>query len=455
MMVRADSEHVSAWLEQVQRALRPIDRAALYSNDTIEVLLPEVTTAQVTEIANRIVAQAPAALSCGVASFPESATQSDGLLEACRRALSRGTGAVGAAEATTVVLSDRVTARQEDLVAESPSMKQLLTMARRVARGVIPVLLHGETGSGKEVASRFIHEQGPRKDHPLVAVNCAAIPPQLVESTLFGHEKGAFTGATQAHKGVFEAAHGGTVLLDEIGELPAAAQAALLRVLELKKVMRVGSTKEIEVDVRIMAATHRNLEEMCKEGTFREDLLYRLNALSLDIPPLRERREDIVALAQRFLEQAAKANGREPLRFEPSALEALTRYGWPGNVRELRNAIERAVVIAEHDVVTLPDMPRGVRDARNPSIEDAAEAPVGEEEASAAPAEPRTAPLWQRGESFRACIERLEAEVLVLALKSAGGSQTDAARVLDLPRRTLVHKMKVLGIKRLGYGVDE
>jgi DNA-binding NtrC family response regulator len=223
-------------------------------------------------------------------------------------------------------------------------------------------------------------------------------------------------------------------------------------VLESKKVMRVGSTKEIDVDVRIMAATHRDLEDMCRAGLFREDLLYRLNALSLDIPPLRQRREDIAALAQRFLEQSNRSNGRNISGFAPAAQTALALYDWPGNVRELRNSIERAVVIAEHDTVTLSDLPRGVRDAcgedlavESPNIE-----PAGPDEAPAT-----GAPVWQQGESFRACMERIEAEVLVEALRAAGGSQTEAARLLEMPRRTLVHKIKVLGIKRRGYGVDD
>jgi DNA-binding NtrC family response regulator len=372
--------------------------------------------------------------------------------------LQRGRGSVRIAETTGVVLADPAAEEEGGLVAESPAMKQLLVLARRVANGVIPLLLHGETGSGKEVLCRYIHEQGPRKHKPLVAVNCAAIPPQLVESTLFGHEKGAFTGANQAQKGVFEAAQEGTVLLDEIGELPAAAQAALLRVLESKKVMRVGSTKEIDVDVRIMAATHRDLEEMCKTGQFREDLLYRLNALALDIPPLRQRGEDVAPLAQRFLEQSSRSNGRELSGFAPAALHALACYDWPGNVRELRNAIERAVVIAEHGTVTLSDLPRGVREAASASLGedptvDAAQ-PDDAEGSDAAPV--RSGPtMWRQGESFRACMERIESEVIVDALQVAGGSQTEAARLLEMPRRTLVHKIKVLGIKRRGYGVDD
>ena len=333
-----------------------------------------------------------------------------------------------------------------DVVAVSDAFKATVKMARRIARGVIPVLLHGETGSGKEVVARFIHDAGPRKDEPMVAVNCAAIPSQLVESTLFGHERGAFTGATNARPGVFEAAHGGTVLLDEIGELPAAAQAALLRVLETKRVTRVGATNEIAVDVRILAASHRDLAALSERGEFREDLFYRLNAVTLDVPPLRERRDDILPLAEHFLADAIDVNKSTVRGMAPEARRALEAYDWPGNIRELRNAIHRAVVIAEHDVIGPGDLPRTLRPPTSDAGVAAAEtAPEDEREPDEAAPRRR---LRREGESYRACVERLEKRILTNALTDAGGNQSEAARRLDLPRRTLVHKLKALGVKR-------
>jgi two-component system response regulator AtoC len=450
MMVRSRERavHVSCWLENVRELLRPVDRVALYSSDTLDVLLHEADVEPARALAAKL-SVGDDDLAIAICSFPIAATTADRLVERCLRELRQSvtTGDVRVAAASAAML---VGQPSSDMVAESKAMKDTLTMAKRLARGSIPVLLYGETGTGKEVLSRFIHGHGPRKDKPMVAVNCAAIPPQLVEATLFGHEKGAFTGATAAKKGVFEAAHEGTVLLDEIGELPPEAQAAMLRVLETKKITRVGSTKEIEVDVRIMAATHRDLEEMSRRGTFREDLLYRLNALTLQIPPLRDRRDAIAALANRFLLQANESNGRAITGFEQDALDALRRYAWPGNVRELRNTIDRAVVIAEHDVISLVDLPRRIEEGVPQSV--LPSAPSESLTELAAPTD-KSALHRQTAESFRECMERLEAEVIVEALREADGNQTEAARMLSMPRRTLVHKIKVLGIKKLGYGV--
>ncbi|MFS8069322.1 MAG: sigma 54-interacting transcriptional regulator [Byssovorax sp.] len=303
----------------------------------------------------------------------------------------------------------------------------------RIARSPIPVLLLGETGTGKEVVARAIHERSPRRARSMVCVNCGAIPAQLVESTLFGHERGAFTGASQQQRGIFEAADGGTVLLDEVGELPPAAQAALLRVLETRRVVRVGSSREIEVDVRVVAATHRDLEAMCASGGFRLDLLYRLNAMTLTIPPLRARPEEIVPLTLRFLHQANEANGLALRGVEPAALTLLQRYPWPGNVRELRNAIERAVILAEGE------RGRGARVAepamdRDPKSE-------GEE----------PAPASAEAADLRARLLRYEAKLIVEALRDTQWNQTEAAHALGMPLRTLVHKIKTLGIRKLGY----
>jgi DNA-binding NtrC family response regulator len=262
-----------------------------------------------------------------------------------------------------------------------------------------------------------------------------------VESTLFGHEKGAFTGALQQQKGVFEAADGGTVLLDEIGELPAPAQAALLRVLETKRLTRVGSVREIEVDVRVIAATHRDLEAMSAAGGFRVDLYYRLSAMVIPIPPLRKRREDIAHLAARFLAHATEAAGRGPMSIDPEALALLERYAWPGNARELRNALERAVVIAEGDVVTPLDLPERVR--------------AGGAAPAAAPKAESPADLGSLGVgSLKEQMDRFERSAIIAVLRETDGHQTKAARLLDVPLRTLQHKIKSYGLKK-HYGTND
>ncbi|MFT3775444.1 MAG: sigma-54 dependent transcriptional regulator [Minicystis sp.] len=306
-------------------------------------------------------------------------------------------------------------------VAASPAMRALLETAARVAASSVPVVLHGETGTGKEVVARFLHERSPRAAKPLVSVNCGAIPAQLVESTLFGHERGAFTGAAQRQKGVFEEADGGTVFLDEIGELPLPAQAALLRVLETGRFARVGSPREVAVDVRVVAATHRDLEALSTSGAFRADLYYRLSVMVLSIPALRDRPEDIEPLARRFAAQA----GGHIRDIDPAALARMRAYAFPGNVRELRNTIERAAVLAASDVIREEDLPPRLREP------------------------PRAAPAsTDGGNELRARVQDYEAKVIADALAAAGWNQSEAARRLGMPIRTLSHKAKVLGLKK-------
>jgi DNA-binding NtrC family response regulator len=322
-------------------------------------------------------------------------------------------------------------------IAVAESIRALLAMAERVAPSSVPVILHGETGSGKEVIARYLHERSPRRERPLVCVNCAAIPAQLVESTLFGYEKGAFTGAGQRKKGVFEEADGGTVLLDEIGELPAAAQAALLRVLETRRFARVGAVQEIAVDVRVIAATHRDLEAMCEQGSFRLDLYYRLNAVVLSIPPLRERTEDIEPLARRFLKDMAVG---QPLHLSPEALARLVAHTWPGNVRELRNTMERAVVIALGDTITAADLPANLGGAPRASVAPPPPSyrpPESTEDASP----PSEGDLKTRLMAY-------ESNIIAEMLRETGGNQSEAARRLGVPIRTLANKVKALGLKK-------
>jgi len=452
--------YVGRWIGRVRAQIRPVDQVGLYGPEVAAVLLPEADAEVALEIARAIggggssVLEGEPPLCVGVAPFPGAATTAEALLEEGFRALqqasaeepvqaaptgarTRNASASAGPSAADTETSPSSSWQASAPVAVSVAMRGVLAAVDRLARSTIPVLLHGETGTGKEVVARALHEQSPRKGRPMVCVNCGAIPESLVESTLFGHERGAFTGATQLQKGVFEAADGGTVFLDEIGELPAGAQAALLRVLETRRVTRVGGSCEFEVDVRLVAASHRDLEAMCASGGFRADLLYRLNAMTLEIPPLRERPEDVAPLALRFLELAAAASGRAIEGIRPGALELLGRHPWPGNARELRNAIERAVVIAEGGWVEEEDLPERVR----------AGAPAA---AGAGPTEPPREPVVApaTAEDLKARVKRYEAELLEAALREAGWNQTEAARRLGMPLRTLVHKLKALGIAR-------
>jgi len=240
---------------------------------------------------------------------------------------------------------------REELVTASPAMSAVLAQAQLVAQSDASVLIHGASGTGKELLARAIHRASRRADHPFVAVNCAAIPETLLESELFGHRKGSFTGATYDHKGLFQAAEGGTLFLDEIGDMPAPLQAKLLRALQEKQVRPVGSAAPVAVDVRILSATHRNLEERVKSGEFREDLYYRLNVVSLTLPPLADRREDVVPLAQHFLKATAARYGKEVRAFAPEALEMLVAAPWPGNVRQLANVVEQAVALSTVSII--------------------------------------------------------------------------------------------------------
>ncbi|MFW5824574.1 MAG: sigma-54-dependent transcriptional regulator [Marinobacter sp.] len=232
------------------------------------------------------------------------------------------------------------------------AMQQVFTLIRKVAPTETTVLIQGESGTGKELAARALHLLSPRATQPLISVNCAAIPESLIESELFGHEKGAFTGAVSGRTGLIEAADGGSLFLDEIGELPPEAQARLLRVLQEGEIRKVGSTQSRQVDVRMIAATHRNLKAMTRTGEFREDLYYRLNVMQIRIPPLRERKGDVLGLASRFLARQAARMGKPALSLSPEAMKALERHRWPGNVRELENAIERASILADGDIIT-------------------------------------------------------------------------------------------------------
>jgi DNA-binding NtrC family response regulator len=298
------------------------------------------------------------------------------------------------------------------MIGQSEAMGRVYRLIERAAGARVPVLITGESGTGKELVARAIHEGGPRRDGPFVPVNAAAIPEALFESELFGHAKGAFTGAGSARKGAFVAADGGTLLLDEVGELPALAQAKLLRVLQDQRIRPVGEDRERAVDVRIIAATNRDLEAMARAGEFRQDLFFRLHVLPIELPPLRERGGDIDVLLTAFLEDAA-GEGPAP-RPSPEALDVLRRYAWPGNVRELRNVAERLVVLADGGTIELDDLPDAIRTAPARASETTDNRPLRDVEL----------------EHIRAVLER------------AGGNKTRAAEILGIDRKSLREKLK-------------
>jgi DNA-binding NtrC family response regulator len=425
---RAPGHPLRIWAPALLEKLRPVDRAAVYAADAVLVALPEASRAEADAVGAALTAGDPS-LRAGAATFPENGTSVDELLDAARLAMVRG-----------AVQPPPVSSSEPLIVGER--MRAVWEMVDRVAASNLPVLVTGETGTGKEVVAHALHARSQRREGPLKSVNCAAIPQTLLESVLFGHEKGAFTGADRQTKGLFEQAHGGTLLLDEIGELPAGAQAALLRALETKRLVRVGGDREIAIDVRVVAATHRDLEKMTEDGSFRQDLFYRLHGVTIGLPPLRERADEIRPLAERFLRAACRDNGRQVRAIDDAATSALLAWRWPGNVRELRNVVERAVVIARTDIVTLVDLPERLRET--PEVEPAP-AVVS---APPVPSDPSLDASIDYKQRLRREMQRYETQLIVDALTRAGGNVTAAAQALKIPVRTLTHKMQSLGIKK-------
>jgi Nif-specific regulatory protein len=327
------------------------------------------------------------------------------------------------------------------VASKSETMRQVLRTIRTAARSAATVLLLGESGTGKEILARTLHRQSPRRERPFVAVNCTALTPTLLESELFGHEKGAFTGATASKKGKFELADGGTLFLDEIGDMAPEQQTKLLRVLQEREVERVGGSETLRVDVRVVAATNRDLAAAMRDGSFREDLYYRLAVVTVAIPPLRARREDVPDLCTHFLMRACRAIKRPSMRLSADAEGVLRAYRWPGNVRELANVIERAVVLSESRMVTLSDLPADI--ARAAPMMDS---PNAGDALSSSPASDGADDRVGR-KPLTDLVRDFKRDVIQEALRLADGNQTRAADLLDVHQSNLSRMMRVLGLR--------
>jgi len=316
-----------------------------------------------------------------------------------------------------------------NIIGNSPAMRLVFERMSRIVKTDSTVLITGDSGTGKELVARALHFNGNRKERPFVAVNCSAIPEALLESELFGHVRGAFTGAIKDKAGKFEAANHGTIFLDEIGTMPLHLQTKLLRVLQEQEVERVGSNKTVKLHVRVISATNLDLEKKVKQGEFREDLFYRLNIIPLHLPPLRERRQDIIHLVQHFLEKQGRLMGRPNMTVNKQALEALEQYSWPGNVRELENLIERMIALTDASVITIGDVPAAITDDK------AAAGFAGFE-------------LSDEGIDMVAIINELERTLIAQAMERGGGVKARAASLLGINRTTLVEKIKRLKIEQ-------
>ncbi len=308
-----------------------------------------------------------------------------------------------------------------EIIGASPEMKKIYAVVDAVSRNKSNVLLSGENGTGKELVARTIHKRGPLRERPFLAINCGALSESLLDSQLFGHLKGAFTGAISNHEGLFQAAEGGTLFLDEVAEVPPALQVKFLRAIQEKEVTPLGSTRPVPVDVRIIAATNRDLEEAVASGAFRADLFYRLNVVPIHLPPLRERRGDLVPLIEHFVQEFSKSYGVEPKRLAPEALAVMQRYEWPGNIRELQNAIERAFALSSSPVIGLDDLPTAIVKGRS----------------IAAIAESSVWPLP---------LEEAERCNIEAALRLSNGNKNEAARILGIERQRLYRKIDKYGL---------
>lgn len=321
------------------------------------------------------------------------------------------------------------------VIGNSQPMKELMTMVERVAATPATILIQGESGTGKEIIAHLVHHNSPRRDKPFIKVNCGAIPETLIESELFGHEKGAFTGAVSRKVGKFERARGGTILLDEIGELSLSMQVKLLRVVQDKEIERVGGSETVSVDARVIAATNRQLKKMTEEGTFREDLYYRLNVIPLHIPPLRDRKEDIPGFVHHFMKVFCSEMGRKLMTLSPKAMAQLVNHPWKGNVRELENYIERLVILSPTDDVQEVDLPiSGTTDAS------------GTPDTSGISDTPKDSGIQLPEEGIS--LDELEKDLILQALEKTGNNQTKSAQLLGISRHTLMYRMDKHGISK-------
>jgi len=409
-MIRTASDAI---LDQIERAIRPMDLIAEDAGDDYLVILPELGRDDGAAAVQRLLDFARAAnvqATAVTALCPDDGTTVESLIGVLRAGLRTGrVPRAPVAKGTPIVLD--------------PAMQRVYSLVQRIADTSMTVLILGETGVGKELVCEAIHQQSSRRERPLIKLNCAALPETLLESELFGYERGAFTGADKRKVGFFEAADGGTLFLDEIGDMPLALQAKLLRVLERKVITRVGGTTEVATDARLIAATHRNLDTDVRSGRFRQDLLFRIGGFTIAVPPLRDRPAEILPLAEHFARAAAAEQARVAPALSDDAREALAGYAWPGNVRELRNALERALVLAT-DTITAADLPERIHDASH-----------------------RIRPPAPSGADVRGQLAEVERAAIVAALEADSGNQTRAARRLGLSRRALIYKMEKYGLK--------
>jgi len=409
-MVRIASDAV---IDSIASTLRPMDLIAEDAGDDYLVILPELGRVDGAAAIQRALDFARATntpATAATAVCPDDGTTVDTLISLLRSGLRTG-------QAPRIE-----TQAPQTPVVTDPTMQRVYALVERIADTSMTVLLLGETGVGKELVCEAIHRKSSRRDRPLIKLNCAALPETLLESELFGHERGAFTGADRRKIGFFEAADGGTLFLDEIGDMPLALQAKLLRVLERKVITRVGGTTEVATDARLVAATHRDLEADVRAGRFRQDLLFRIGGFTIVVPPLRDRPAEIIPLAEHFTRATAAEQGRPAPVLTQDARDTLTAYGWPGNVRELRNAIERALVLCG-DTITAADLPDRLHDASH-----------------------QVRPL-ARTADVRGHLADVERAAIVAALEADNNNQTRAARRLGLSRRALIYKMEKYGLK--------
>jgi DNA-binding NtrC family response regulator len=427
--VRADRDR--AELEAaLAPGLRRLDVLAWSGPRELDLLLPEAGREHVDATVARVLAALPGAR-VGSALAPEDGCAADVLLGAARAAAAAtgpGSHAGAGTTARVLALGDR------EVVIADPAMARSYALVERLAAAELPVLITGETGTGKELVAIALHHLSPRRGHPRIAINCAALPDALVESELFGHERGAFSGAAAAKPGIFEQADGGTVFLDEIGELSLHVQAKLLRALETRRVVRLGDVREIEVDLRVISATNRDLKDQVAQGRFRQDLYYRLSGATVWLPPLRDRPRELPILAHRFVAEACARAGRPLLALASEAVQRLSIHPWPGNVRELKHLCDYLVATATGTAIHDWD------------IDDALAAGDGAERPAPGP----VAPARPDATSFRPLaeeVEALERTRIGEALRATGGNQTRAARLIAMPLRTFLTKLKRYGIE--------